>query len=295
MEKYLIGLLLACSIVNAQTVSVSPFPASLTTQVTGTLPVANGGTGVTTSTGTGNAVLSASPTLSGVAIIPNSTVANVTASTASTTSSFLANNNLTSATAYDFYANSVMQSTVTTTGIGYRSAIGTLAASFTMTTLDEFLAQDGAKGAGSTITNNHGFNCLALTNGTNNYCFRGQTAAGANNYNLYMDGTAKNYMAGALQVKNLSYIASAPTISACGTSPSVDANANNNAGTVTVGTVAAASCTITFSAAFTTYNHCRITSQSNIAGLAYSYTLSAITVTGTSLIGDLIDYECDGV
>jgi hypothetical protein len=37
----------------------------LTTDVTGTLPVANGGTGVTTSTGTGNNVLSASPSLTG--------------------------------------------------------------------------------------------------------------------------------------------------------------------------------------------------------------------------------------
>jgi hypothetical protein len=37
----------------------------LTTGVTGTLPVANGGTGVTTSTGTGNNVLSAAPTLTG--------------------------------------------------------------------------------------------------------------------------------------------------------------------------------------------------------------------------------------
>lgn len=36
---------------------------NLTSQVTGTLPVANGGTGVTTSTGTGNVVLSTSPTL----------------------------------------------------------------------------------------------------------------------------------------------------------------------------------------------------------------------------------------
>lgn len=35
----------------------------LTTHVSGTLPVANGGTGVTTSTGTGNTVLSSSPTL----------------------------------------------------------------------------------------------------------------------------------------------------------------------------------------------------------------------------------------
>ena len=36
---------------------------SLTTQVTGTLPVSNGGTGVTSSTGTGNVVLSNSPSL----------------------------------------------------------------------------------------------------------------------------------------------------------------------------------------------------------------------------------------
>jgi len=38
---------------------------SLTAGVNGTLPIANGGTGVTTSTGTGNVVLSASPTLTG--------------------------------------------------------------------------------------------------------------------------------------------------------------------------------------------------------------------------------------
>jgi hypothetical protein len=36
---------------------------NLATQVSGTLPVANGGTGVTTSTGSGNVVLSTSPTL----------------------------------------------------------------------------------------------------------------------------------------------------------------------------------------------------------------------------------------
>ena len=41
----------------------------LTTHVSGTLPVANGGTGVTTSTGTGNVVLSASPTLTGTATV----------------------------------------------------------------------------------------------------------------------------------------------------------------------------------------------------------------------------------
>jgi hypothetical protein len=44
----------------------------LTTGVTGTLPVANGGTGVTTSTGSGNNVLSTSPTLSGPVTVTES-------------------------------------------------------------------------------------------------------------------------------------------------------------------------------------------------------------------------------
>ena len=45
----------------------------LTTHVSGTLGVANGGTGATTSTGTGNTVLSASPTLTGTLTIPTIT------------------------------------------------------------------------------------------------------------------------------------------------------------------------------------------------------------------------------
>jgi len=43
--------------------------ASLTTDVTGTLPVANGGTGVTTSTGSGNNVLSTSPTITSATLV----------------------------------------------------------------------------------------------------------------------------------------------------------------------------------------------------------------------------------
>jgi hypothetical protein len=47
----------------------------LTTGVTGTLPVANGGTGVTASTGTGSVVLSASPTFSGTPTLPTGAIA----------------------------------------------------------------------------------------------------------------------------------------------------------------------------------------------------------------------------
>jgi len=56
----------------------------LTTGVTGTLPVANGGTGVTTSTGTGNTVLSASPTLTGAPLAPTPAVTDDTTKIATT-------------------------------------------------------------------------------------------------------------------------------------------------------------------------------------------------------------------
>lgn len=57
---------------------------SLTTEVSGTLPVANGGTGTTTSTGTGSVVLSASPALTGTPTVPTASVDTNTTQAAST-------------------------------------------------------------------------------------------------------------------------------------------------------------------------------------------------------------------
>jgi len=57
---------------------------NLASGVTGTLPVANGGTGVTTSTGTGNTVLSASPTFTGVPLAPTAAVSTNTTQIATT-------------------------------------------------------------------------------------------------------------------------------------------------------------------------------------------------------------------
>lgn len=91
-----------------------------------------------------------------------------------------------------------------------------------------------------------------------------------------------------------SFGGSAPAVTSCGGSPSIDGNASDSSGTVTVGSVAT-TCTVTFASAYTTFNHCRVVSQSSISGLAYSYTKTAITVTASVLGGDLFDYECDGV
>jgi hypothetical protein len=56
----------------------------LTLGVAGTLPVANGGTGVTTSTGTVNAVLSDSPTLTGTPAAPTASAGTNTTQIATT-------------------------------------------------------------------------------------------------------------------------------------------------------------------------------------------------------------------
>jgi microcystin-dependent protein len=56
----------------------------LTTHVSGTLPVANGGTGVTTSTGTGSVVLSASPTFTGTPAAPTASAGTNTTQLATT-------------------------------------------------------------------------------------------------------------------------------------------------------------------------------------------------------------------
>jgi len=76
-------------IANGGTGTTSTTFANLTTNVTGTLPVANGGTGVTTSTGTGSVVLSAGPTFTGIPAAP--TAATNTNTTQIATTAFVQN------------------------------------------------------------------------------------------------------------------------------------------------------------------------------------------------------------
>ena len=95
----------------------------------------------------------------------------------------------------------VVQSGVTVAAQYYRSNAATVAASFTLTTLSHFIAVQGTFGAGSTVTSQIGYHVdSTLTGATNNYGFRSQIAAAANRWNLYMDGTALNHLAGALLI-----------------------------------------------------------------------------------------------
>lgn len=89
--------------------------------------------------------------------------------------------------------------------------------------------------------------------------------------------------------------AAAPAVTSCGTSPSIDANANNKSGTVTIGTGSPASCTVTFAGTgYSSWNHCRVTAQTGgLVNFGYGYTLTVLTITSTALSGK-VDYDCDG-
>ena len=94
-----------------------------------------------------------------------------------------------------------VQSDVTSSATGFRSVVYTQAASFTLAGLTHYDTKQIAFGAGSAVTNQYGFNVDAsLTGATNNYGFYGGIASGTGRYNLYMAGTADNYLAGSLGI-----------------------------------------------------------------------------------------------
>ena len=98
-------------------------------------------------------------------------------------------------------ARYTVPSTTTTAALGYQSFASTEAASFTLTTLKHYSAEQGTVGAGSAITDQIAFFAdSGLTGATNNYAFYGAIGAGSNRWNCYMGGTARNYFAGGVEV-----------------------------------------------------------------------------------------------
>jgi hypothetical protein len=80
----------------------------------------------------------------------------------------------------------------------YTAEGATQAAAFTVAAVRGFHAKNVTKGAGSTVTAQMGVDVDDLTSGAANYAYRGRVASGASKYNLFMDGTAVNHLAGNL-------------------------------------------------------------------------------------------------
>ena len=105
--------------------------------------------------------------------------------------------------AYAYSTSATINSDVTTLGASYFSSLSTQAAAFTLGVARHFSATNITIGATSAVTTQVGFVTAALSGATNNYAFQGGVAAATGRYNLYMGGTADNYMAGSLGIGGL--------------------------------------------------------------------------------------------
>ena len=110
--------------------------------------------------------------------------------------------NITGATtSYGIRSQGTVQSDVTTLVSNYGSLLNTAAASFTLTDYVHHRSMQGTIGASSVVTNQYGYYAdSSMIGATNNYGFYGGIASGTNRWNLYMQGTAANYMAGVLNI-----------------------------------------------------------------------------------------------
>jgi hypothetical protein len=112
--------------------------------------------------------------------------------------------------AYGMMIDSAIQSDVTSNAVGYSTNLSTQATAFTASNITHYQALQSTIGAGSTVTNQRGFVAGSnLTGATNNYGFFGQIASGTGRWNLYMLGTANNYLAGKLLIGSTTDVPSA--------------------------------------------------------------------------------------
>jgi hypothetical protein len=111
---------------------------------------------------------------------------------------------------------------------GVQTGLSTQAASYTLNNLHHYWALQGTFGAGSTVTNQYGFDVSAnLTGATNNYGFYSNIASGTGRYNFYAAGSATNYFAGAISCG--SYVSAAGVINGASLT-AVPAGGNTNVG-----------------------------------------------------------------
>lgn len=83
----------------------------------------------------------------------------------------------------------------------------------------------------------------------------------------------------------------APTVSACGTSPGVPGG-SDNFGSVVAGTGILTSCVINFGITWGTAPKCAVSSPTAIASLTVTTSTTQLTVGGTSLTSDTINWVC---
>jgi len=115
----------------------------------------------------------------------------------------IAKNTTGATTAGSILINPTVQTDVTSTATGIRTSLSTAvgATPYTITNLVGSGVYGGTIGANTTVTNQYGYYVdSTMTGATNNYGFYSGIASATGRYNLYMQGTANNYMAGNLGI-----------------------------------------------------------------------------------------------
>ena len=109
-------------------------------------------------------------------------------------------------TTYGIIQMGTVQSDVTTNNFAFSSRFSTQATAFTLINHKHFSARQGTIGAGSAVTYQIGFHVdSTLTGATYNYGLHSNIASGAGRFNLYLGGTADNYLAGKLGIGTAPY------------------------------------------------------------------------------------------
>ncbi len=134
------------------------------------------------------------------------------------------------------------------------------------------------------------------TYGSNNLIFNNASTTGP--YNL-LDLRTSTSTGPLFAVDNNGHVTASsttPVLSSCGTTPSLSSDSSDFQGTITVGSVAATACTLTFGVPHTTGTHCVISEQTGSVVNASSYTegLTGFTYSQTGLTSDKLDYACFG-
>lgn len=240
---------------------------TLTSDVTGTLPILNGGTNQT-AFGTTNGLVA----FDGTRL---NNFANYTL-TSALLSTLNASSTLFSAFGPAYFGGSATSSFST-------AGVLTLVANGLVVGTNQLVASGGNVGVGtSTATAEFAIQANSGTNYPSNTLF------------LVASSTATATTT-EFSVTNVGHIIASstnPVLSSCGTNPTLAGDDTH--GTVTSGTLATA-CTLTFQVAYSAAPACVVTSESATSTFAYARTATAITVTDVSLTADKWDYICEGV
>ena len=206
---------------------------------------------------------------------------------------------------YAINSTGIIPSSSTTEASGFISNYDTQDAAVTYGWLAHYIAAQGTISGGTRIgvTNQTGFQVNnTLTSATNNYGFYGNIASGTGRYNLYMAGTAANYLGGALSVAGDTTLAAyTETIVASGTVGST-ATLAITAGTVLTATLTSATaCTFTMPTATAGKSFILLLKQP-ASGTATTATFTSVkwgsagapTITATVGKLDILSFASDG-